>query len=136
MFQPPRLADGGRAFLRAALAAAVVFSALGPSTAEAQRGRRGQALHLESLELVELGRANGRRGNVTRWGLSYRRGNRGQQPAQLEVTLDRGANRRLVRHVQLTDRQGTVAVGPARGVPRVIGQWFENSSSAGPKHER
>ena len=117
MFQPPRIAALGSALLRAALAAAVVFSALVPSTAEAQRGRR--ALRLQSLELVELGQANGRRGNVTRWGLAYRRGARGQRPARLEVTLERGPNRRLVRHVQLTGRHGTVAIGPARGNPSV-----------------
>ncbi len=115
MFQPPRPAALGRALLRAALAAALAFTAATPSEAEAQRG---PALRLQSLELVELGRARGRRGNITRWGLRYRkgRGARGvNRFAQLEVTLDRGRSRRLVRHVQLPGRQGTVAVGPARG---------------------
>ncbi len=119
MLQPPDLAALGQALLRAALAAALVLPALAPSTAEAQRGHRGRALRLDSLQVVELGRANGRRGDVTRWGLRYRRSARAHRPAQLQVDLERGPNRRLTRHVQLTGRHGTVAVGPARGIPRV-----------------
>ena len=119
MFQPHRLAALGHALLRVSLAAALVLPAIAPSEAEAQRSRRGRALQLDSLELVELGRANGRRGDVTRWGLRYRRGARANQPAQLQVDLERGPNRRLTRHVQLTGRHGTVPVGPARGIPQV-----------------